>query len=83
MSILAFPSPLAPFTAEIQDALEPLHAICVDAAQRLTPLDRLELEARIIEEAAQACAVLTEGLERTGDREMMRTIEALRLLEEK
>ena len=83
MSVITFPSPLDRFTREVQDAAEPFAAICVDAKERLTPEQRFELEARIIGIVAEACSPLTEGLERPGDREMMRTIEALRILEER
>ena len=72
-----FPSPLDHFLAEVCDAAEPFRGICLDAAKRLTPAQRLELEAWIIEEMSAACAVLTEGLERPGDELMERTIKEL------
>lgn len=66
-TIHQFPAPVDRYASEILDALEPLRAICCEAAQRLTPNQRFDLEARLIDSAVLACAALTDGLRRTDE----------------
>ena len=63
-NLLRFPAPptVADYAREIEDALDPLRAICFEAARRPTVTQKVELAGRVTIMSTMATAALTDSI---------------------